>query len=147
MTLISKNNSARSIQDTDKDALKWGTKTLVNPAKKMNKLNDDLTKTNTKLTDAIEKMHKATTKRVPAVSKKKTAMSNLASKASAQKKVKKELLDAKKELANPKKEVENLTRQLQQADFRPSWGDSVKLYCEKKRIDLAVFKEKTAISC
>jgi hypothetical protein len=44
----------------------------------------------------------------------------------------KELLDAKKELANAgMKEVENLTRQIQQADFWASRGDSVKRYPEK----------------
>ncbi len=54
--------------------------------------------------------------------------------------------DAKKELASAKMEVENLTRQLQQADFRLSRGDSVECYCEKERIKLAAFEEKTVIS-
>ncbi len=54
MTSISENNSAKSIHDTTKDALKQGTKTLDDSAKKMNKLNDDLTKTNAKITDATE---------------------------------------------------------------------------------------------
>jgi hypothetical protein len=109
----------------------------------MNKLNDNLTKTNAKLTNAKEKMHNATTKRDTAVSEKKTAMSNLATKESAHKNVVKELLDAKKELANAgTKDVENLTRQLQQADFWVSRGDSVERYPEKERIKLAAFEEK-----
>jgi hypothetical protein len=134
MTSISENNSARSIHNTAKDALKWGTKTVDDSAKKMNMLNDDLTKTNAKLTDATEKMRKATIERDTAVSKKKTAMTNLATKTKAHKKVKKELSDTKKELANAKKEVKNFTWQLQQADFRPSRGDSVDCYCEKESI-------------
>ncbi len=60
----------------------------------------------------------------------------------------KELLDTKKELANAgMKEVANLTRQLQQADFRASRGDSVERYPEKERIKLAAFEVKIAISC
>ena len=59
----------------------------------------------------------------------------------------KELLDTKKELANAgTKEVENLTRQLQQADFRASRGNSVERYPEKERIKLAAFEVKTAKS-
>jgi hypothetical protein len=58
------------------------------------------------------------------------------------------LPDAKEELANSKMEVENLsTRQLQQANFPLSRGDSVECYCEKERIKLALFEEKTVISC
>jgi hypothetical protein len=111
----------------------------------MNKLNDNLTKTNAKLTNAKEKMRNATTKRDTAVSEKKTATSNLASKESVHKNVVKELLDAKKELANAgTKEAENLTRQLQQADFWASRGDSIKCYPEKERIKLAAFEEKTS---
>jgi hypothetical protein len=113
----------------------------------MNKLNDNLIKTNAKLTDATEKMRKAAIKRDTAVSEKKTAMSNLAAKASAHKKVAKELLDTKKELANAKKEAKNLTRQLQQAGFCLPRGDPVECNCEKERIKLTTFEEKTAISC
>ncbi len=52
----------------------------------------------------------------------------------------KELLDTKKESANAgTKEVENFTRQLQQADFRASRGNSVERYPEKERIKLAAF--------
>ena len=59
----------------------------------------------------------------------------------------KELLDTKKELANAgTKEVENLTRQLQQADFRASRGNSVERYPEKERIKLAAFEVKIAKS-
>jgi hypothetical protein len=90
MTAISEDDSARSIHDTVKEALKKrGQKMLGDSAKKMSKLNDDLTKTNARLTNATEKMRKATTKRDTAVSKKKTALSNLVTKASAHKKVKK----------------------------------------------------------
>jgi hypothetical protein len=60
MTSIAENNSARSIHNTAKDALKQGTKTLDDSVKKMNKLNDNITKTNAKLTYATEKMRKAT---------------------------------------------------------------------------------------
>ncbi len=115
-------------------------------AEKMNKLNYNLTKTNTKLTNATEKICKATIKRDTAVFKKKAAMSNLATKASEHKKIVKELLDAKKESAHAKKVFENLTRQLQQAEFRPSRGVSVKRYHEKERIKLTAFEEKTATS-
>jgi hypothetical protein len=143
---ISKNNSARSIHDTAKEALKQSTKMLDNSAKKMNNLNDNLTKTNAKLTTATEKICKATTKKDTAVSREKTVRSNLATKASTQKKVEEELLDAKKESASSKKKVENLIWQLQQADW-PSRGDSVEHYPKKKRIKLAAFEERTAISC
>ena len=61
-TAISKNNSARSIHNTANEALKWGTKMLADSAKKMNKLNENLTKTNAKLANATENMCKATSK-------------------------------------------------------------------------------------
>ncbi len=110
MTSISENNSARSIYDTAKDALKRRTKTLDDSAKKMNKLNDDLTKTNAKLTDATEKIGKAAIERDTDGSKKKSGMLNLATNAKVHKKVEMELLDAKKELAIAKKEVDDLKK-------------------------------------
>ena len=59
---------------TTKEALKRGTITLDDVAKKMKRLDDDLDKTKARLSGAMEIMHKANSERDTAISEKKTAL-------------------------------------------------------------------------
>jgi vacuolar-type H+-ATPase subunit I/STV1 len=144
MTASTENNSARTIHDIARNAIKHGLKLMDNVAKKMAKLEDDLSKSKSKLLDVSEKLRVAIFDQDAATDKVKTTSNSLKANKKELAKVKKELADVQEELANAKKEVESATsRNTSGSTSRHAMrGDSMECLCEKERIKLQAFKEK-----
>jgi hypothetical protein len=120
---------------------------LDDSAKKMNKLNDNLTKTNTNLTYATEKMHKATTKRDTDVSKKKTRCQIWQQKQVRTKRSKRSCHMQRKNWSIQRRRLRISQGSSNKLISGHQWGDSDEHYCEKERIKLTAFEVETAISC
>jgi hypothetical protein len=148
---IAENSTARSIHDVAKEALKRGTKSLDDAAKKVGKLQDELTKTKTKFADVTEKLCQAAFDRDAAAFKEETTSNTL-------KTTQKELGDAKKDSDDLKEELSNLKKDAESGgssrnscrgrsgSSNKARGDSMEQLREKECIKLDAFEMKTLIA-
>ena len=113
-TAVAENSSARSIHDIASNALKCGSRSLDNVAKKIAKLEDSLSKTKSTLSDVSKKLRATGFERDAATTKEKTTSNSLKAAKKDLAKVQKELAVVQKKLDGTK--IESASRQSTRED-------------------------------